>query len=325
MICLVMAFIVGGQNLPGQSEIISFGSSMYYQTSVHCRDLLLITNRPDEAPPKEKRPGGKQPGGKKPGRKKPRQDEPGPSEPGPSEPGPSEPGEKSASYSPIPPQYLYRRELAYIPPSPPSPEVKPVTFELDPKPVSDHLVYGMYDFIGFFLSLSPAPNGATMDRFFAPWLVLYWKWAKLFKATFPEMQHSKLEWKRIEDPSVLQCTWRRGRKENNPDEEEIIFHMGASTGGFAKVGTKSEYGLLWKREKNDWQQSIVRFRFNILAGPLRIINSRYEWENAPMYELTQDQADAPAEDHPTFLEKNAQFGWDFGNCAETYPFLEILR
>lgn len=193
----------------------------------------------------------------------------------------------------------------------------------------DHQVYGMYDFLGFFLSLAPAPDGATKDRFFAPWLVIYWKWSELFQATDDEKQDSMekdpgLNWENpILNPGMVQCTWRRRKKENQ-DSEEIIFHMGASTGGFCRVGTESVHGPQGTK-KNDWQQSIVRFRFNILAGPLRVINNRYEWTRAPKYELSQKQKDRPPKEHPGFLKFNEKRGWDFGNCAETYPFLEILK
>ncbi|KAE8381119.1 hypothetical protein BDV26DRAFT_289822 [Aspergillus bertholletiae] len=241
-------------------------------------------------------------------------------------------GNESASYYPIPPQYLYRKELVNAAPPPeerPDPPVadEPVSFELDPKAVSNHRVYGMYDFLGYFLSLAPAPDGADRDNFFAPWLVIYWKWCKLFQATEQEKKDSQLNWdKPIKDPKMLQCTWRKTNieGEDNEDIEKIVFHMGASLGGYAFVGPKGEYGV-YQTKKNNWTQSILRFRFNLLADPgSGKVNNQYEWTKAPEYELTAAQAKKSGEKVKKTLMNLAKSGWDFGNCAETYPFLEIL-
>lgn len=90
---------------------------------------------------------------------------------------------------------------------------------------------------------------------------------------------------------MLQCTWRETSKNDpkNPDTKEIVFLMGAATGGHSYVGPKSEYGEL-KSVKNDWVQSIRRFRFDLLANPAsRKVNEEYKWTKAPMYELDAEE------------------------------------
>lgn len=137
MIRLAMACRKSGGPLLGPSKSISPSSSTHYQTSSHRRILLLIAKRPGQ-------------------------------------------GKDSACYDPLPPQYLHRKELAKVadPPKPkaappktitdPPKDDEPVTFELDPKVVINRKVYGMYDFLGFFLSLAPAPDAADKETFFAP-------------------------------------------------------------------------------------------------------------------------------------------------------------
>lgn len=101
--------------------------------------------------------------------------------------------------------------------------------------------------------------------------------------------------------------------------------MGASVGGFAKkLGPKSVVYEKYGVSKYDWQQSIVHFRFNLLADPSGKVNNRYEWTEAPKYELSTNQKKNPRM-YEEYLKTNAEFGWDFGNCGETYPFLEILK
>ncbi|KAH8693990.1 hypothetical protein BGW36DRAFT_454486 [Talaromyces proteolyticus] len=225
---------------------------------------------------------------------------------------------QSPRYYPNPPQYVYRKEDTETDPP----------YELDPKTVTNHQVYGMYDFIGFFFSLACAPTDADTENFFAPWLVIYWKWSKLFHVTLEEKKDTKklsLDWKPLKLPTMLQCTWRevtKGSKEK-ADAKEIVFHMGASVGGHAhKEKPFAEYGRVSKQK---WTQSIVQFRFNLLADLGQpTINGEYRFMEAPLYSLTAEEKKLPEERKEYLKKTKEKEGWDFGNCAETYPFLEIF-
>ncbi|KAE8356858.1 hypothetical protein BDV28DRAFT_144771 [Aspergillus coremiiformis] len=146
------------------------------------------------------------------------------------------------------------------------------------------------DLLGLFFSLALAPVGATRDHFFLPWATVYGKWCAL--------QHDKsLQRKKaLKEPTYIQCTWRTG-----PGEEQKAFCMGASASGYA-----SRFGQVDDKKRPLWREHVKRERFDLLGQEK--INNEYAFYSSP--ELTLQG------------ENN---GWDFGNCAETYPFLKLLR
>jgi hypothetical protein len=89
-------------------------------------------------------------------------------------------------------------------------------------------------------------------------------------------------------PYMFQCTWciRSG--------QPTRFFLGSSLAGFA-----------WKtRSTGTWETVLRRARFDLVDGvPLR--EAGYDFDNSPMSHKRRD-------------------GARFDNCAETYPFLDLL-
>ena len=89
-------------------------------------------------------------------------------------------------------------------------------------------------------------------------------------------------------PYMFQCTWRT--RSGQPTR----FFLGSSLAGFA-----------WKaRSTGTWETVLRGARFDLVDGvPLRQAN--YDFDNSPMIHRHRD-------------------GARFGNCAETYPFVDLL-
>jgi len=145
--------------------------------------------------------------------------------------------------------------------------------------------WGPYDLLGFFLSLVwTAPSSATKRNFFLPWTAIYGRWcSKLGNAIDHGFQH----------PTVYQCTWyidSSGQK---------TFFLGASAAGY-KAFPRREFGT--------WRETVRRARFNLIWNECRELrddtdeNGRHwSFDNSPSIQVAR--------------------GTRFGNCAETYPFL----
>lgn len=238
---------------------------------------------------------------------------------------------ESKRYYPVPPQLLYRKTV--------KPSVDGLDMALDLRLLADYNVYGIYDLLGFFFGLAPAPFNADLDYFFAPWLVIYAKWATLFQEDMEEKKALKnkgitITWKPLKTPTMIQCTWREEKKESqsvqgddpkpNLDNKEKYFIMGASVAGHASdEGPERDYG---HAKKKAWSQTIVQFRFDLLADPgTATVNGTYKFTEAPLLLLTEAEEAKPEEEKKRLRVTKATNGWDFGNCAETYPFLEMFR
>jgi hypothetical protein len=100
---------------------------------------------------------------------------------------------------------------------------------------------------------------------------------------------------KLKVPAMLQCTWKW-----EPRKKFIRFCLGASMGGYStKLGKNVSGGR--------WLETLQRARFGLLTEPNTSRVGRWEFGKSPKFE--EGQAG----------------GWNFGNCAETYPFLKLLK
>ncbi|KAH6649281.1 hypothetical protein F5144DRAFT_552526 [Chaetomium tenue] len=159
--------------------------------------------------------------------------------------------------------------------------------------------WNQYDLLGLFFSkMGPAPGGDVADqsKFYLPLTAVYAKFCLWIGGKqIPSMKDDPEKKNKKGDgqgdpPAVFQCTW---------NSETGDFFLGATLAGDRSNGTKLEYGA--------WEDKVKKARWDLLAnffifpgdwGP-------FEGGRSPAKEL----------DKKTTL---------FGNCGETYPFLEMM-
>lgn len=160
-----------------------------------------------------------------------------------------------------------------------------------------------YDLLGLFLSLSgPAPHSATDQNFFLPMTHLYAQWCK--KVASDKAEHIA-GFQGVARPlSKYQCTWLVHLENNNPAE----YFLGASISGYItkKPKGKTRASNARKAVGLRWELMIQECRYQLLP-PDKLLPKYDTIDASPM-----------REDDPTN-------GTRFGNCAETYPFLYLLR
>ncbi|RWA09795.1 hypothetical protein EKO27_g5287 [Xylaria grammica] len=153
-----------------------------------------------------------------------------------------------------------------------------------------------YDLLGLFLSkLGPAPYGQNADKtnFYLPLTAVYGRWCMLLAGNRtnnlePRDPHEG----GVGDPSYFyNCTW-------NPDDG--VFFLGAVLAGYdwTNHDNQNDVGI--------WETDLKRERRNLLRN-FYGITVTYSFEMSP-----------------TLLAGGGEFGTHFGNCAETYPFINML-
>lgn len=141
-----------------------------------------------------------------------------------------------------------------------------------------------------FLSLASAPIGARREDFYLPWTMICKKWGDMFVV---EMNGKA--------PAMFQCTWRtEERLEERGNETVRIrmpsrFFIGVSLSCYAGPG-------YWVRRVRE-----ARFAQLSINGRADGMVKSYRYGASPMFNA------------------NRQMGWNFGNCAETHPFLELMQ
>ncbi|RYP91660.1 hypothetical protein DL770_002226 [Monosporascus sp. CRB-9-2] len=151
-----------------------------------------------------------------------------------------------------------------------------------------------YDLLGLFLSiLGPAPQGATKNNYFLPLTAVYGRWC----ARVAGHAIRGWEWTTPGDgagdwPRMFQVTW----KPDQDRDRKQHFFLGSSVAG-------DEWN---SKQVGRWKKRVQRTRFDTLYGSLRMKLFENSFEKSPVYEAYK-------------------FGWPFGNCAETYPFIFSIR
>jgi hypothetical protein len=197
-----------------------------------------------------------------------------------------------------PDQHIYRAaNPAWIPRRPDRPR-RGGRPPLQPQPpatmskfrVRQHLHNGRpywspYDLLGLFLSLmGPAPDGATKRNFYLPMTAVYGRWCRQI-AGRPSGGVGDL-------PYMFQCTWCIPSGNSG---QPTRFFLGSALAGYE-----------WTADSTGtWKTVLRRTRFALVDSvPLR--DAGYDFDNSPM------------------IQAYGVGRAKFGNCAETYPFVELL-
>lgn len=156
-----------------------------------------------------------------------------------------------------------------------------------------------YDLLGLFLSkMGPAPGhgAADMHNFYLPLTAVYarfcqWIAGNMEPATVPPEDPTKRKkgpkGKGVGDPSYFyQCTW---------DPTTGDFFLGATLAGYAYGGGN---------ETGTWEETLRLKRYDLLNN-FHQFPGTWEYPAAPTHEIQQKTT-------------------RFGNCGETYPYLEML-
>jgi hypothetical protein len=197
-----------------------------------------------------------------------------------------------------PDQHIYRRaNPAWIPrrpdrprrgdrpPLPPQPLATMSKFRVRRYLHNDRDYWSPYDLLGLFLSfMGSAPDGATKRNFYLPMTAVYGRWCRQIAGSLPSNGIRDL-------PFMFQCTWCIPSGDSG---QPTRFFLGSSLAGYD-----------WTPESTGtWEMALRRARFDLVDGdPLR--QAGYDFDNSPI--LQQKES-----------------GTRFGNCAETYPFLDLL-
>lgn len=159
-----------------------------------------------------------------------------------------------------------------------------------------------YDLLGLFLSLmGPAQTGSQKLNFFLPLTAVYARWCWVIGGTRTRGRVAPAATAGVgAPPKVYQCTWRKGAK-------GVEYCLGASLAGYnwdpaGKVG--------------NWQKQLKMTRFDLLANYNNIKNQT--WEDKDKVEQPWSYANSPR------IDVVGKLGTHFGNCGETYPFLQML-
>ncbi|KAI9935078.1 hypothetical protein MW887_000699 [Aspergillus wentii] len=201
-------------------------------------------------------------------------------------------------------EYLYRSGAGYPRPTPPQHIRRTaVNHNTDRLRINQyffrnrHRVFSVYDLLAMFLSLALAPVGATRATFYYPWTFIYIRWSTI-------MTHfNGTNGFGGKTPTMYQCTWIR-----EPNQQSRFF-IGTVLAGMVRT---------WQpapppgqaRPPNPWIERLRRARFSHLT------NDRNE-NGAVGRRWAYGQS-------PEFDAKGVN-GWNFGNCAETHPFVELVR
>lgn len=179
-----------------------------------------------------------------------------------------------------------------------------------------------YDLLGLFLSLmGPAQPGATKLTFFLPLTAVYARWCFIIggKATREEVVDGEKEKRTVGTgvgvtPTIAQCTWRLSKGEKGGYE----FCLGSSLAGYSFKGKEKVVGT--------WQRRLQMERFNLLKDYNHIDQMPWKAEvDDPNNPGQKKAVDVYWEfDNSPVISAGGNSKTHFGNCGETYPFLQVL-
>ncbi|KAF5856157.1 hypothetical protein ETB97_007814 [Aspergillus alliaceus] len=157
-----------------------------------------------------------------------------------------------------------------------------------------HRIFSVYDLLAIFLSLAPAPIGATRATFYYPWTVVFIRWSTIMTAFGGDYRVGG------KVPTMYQCTWR-----TEPGRQSRFF-IGTVLAGMVTVGRPSG------ANRNPWVRTLRRARFAHLTHNGQengqVVGARrWAYGQSPKFDDTPEA------------------GWNFGNCAETHPFVELVQ
>jgi len=147
-----------------------------------------------------------------------------------------------------------------------------------------------YDLLGLFLSLmGRAPTDAKKWNFHLPLTAVYGRWCSQIAGRKPNGGAGPT-------PAIFQCTWHK------VDGEDNEFFLGASLGGYE-----------WDKAKEvgNWKIVLQTARFNLIRDT-GVLQS----------DIAPDGGVWSFGRSPIILKNDGLTGTNFGNCAETYPFLD---
>ncbi|EWZ34008.1 hypothetical protein FOZG_13690 [Fusarium oxysporum Fo47] len=161
-----------------------------------------------------------------------------------------------------------------------------------------------YDLLGLFLSkLGPAQAGSTKQNFFLPLTAMYMHWCRTIAGReAPDPVGPGGNPRGVGNSSFYyNCTW---------DDNSKAFFLGASLAGFN-----------WRRNVGQWELGRPAREFD--REPLNRLGLKFS-----RYALLTDNYHPLGlkydfDRSPVILERNPT-GQRFGNCAETYPFMNML-
>ncbi|KAF5964504.1 hypothetical protein FCOIX_13392 [Fusarium coicis] len=172
-----------------------------------------------------------------------------------------------------------------------------------------------YDLLGLFLSLmGPAQEGATKLTFFLPLTAVYVRWCYIIGGK------KVIGGKEIGTgigltPAIAQCTWRPSKGEKGGYE----FCLGSSLAGYNFTDDVDN-------PVGSWQRRLQMGRFNLLKGYNNIEQMMWEAEvddpNNPGQKKTVDVS--WKFDNSPNISAGGSSKTHFGNCGETYPFLQVF-
>lgn len=164
---------------------------------------------------------------------------------------------------------------------------------------SKRLYWNQYDLLGLFFSkMGPAPGGPVADQsnFYLPLTAVYgkfcrWIGGKLEPAMESDTPDTDKKAEGCGDPPFcVQSTWRK---------DTGAFFLGASLAGVRANGTSTPYGV--------WGDRVMEKRWDLLNGLLGFPGDWGEFKDKKS---------------PTIAYQKKKTL--FGNCGETYPFLEMI-
>lgn len=104
-------------------------------------------------------------------------------------------------------------------------------------------------------------------------------------------------------PAMIQCTWRQ--KEGQLDQ----FFLGCSSAGYPKGKPKddqmtAEELVAYNKEVEKWELAVKYGRYKVIEDS--VVQLKFNFEDSPS------------------IRKSRDLGTRYGNCAETFPFVQLL-
>ncbi|KAF5240753.1 hypothetical protein FANTH_9423 [Fusarium anthophilum] len=172
-----------------------------------------------------------------------------------------------------------------------------------------------YDLLGLFLSLmGPAEYNSDRFNFFLPLTAVYARWSFTIggnrnrnKLGSSQAMAFKPKPGFGKPPAIFQCTWITGT------DSKVDFSLGASMGGQNYGSKNKETG---ENNLGSWSERLQRSRFNLFEGWNSIEKSEWKKKDGGGLEPFSFE-NSPGIDSGLSTTK-------FGNCGETYPFVQML-
>lgn len=170
-----------------------------------------------------------------------------------------------------------------------------------------HPYFSPYDLLGLFLSLMGPESGATKRTFYLPMVALYQRWCHQIAGN--KNAAGVTQPAGVGDPAaIFQITWRKSTGD---------FFLGTSMAGYSWTNVVGNQ----ETEIGKWEEAIKKERFKLLSG----------WHNIQIYKFPGggkewdwdfDLSVTRANEKPKAPKTSERTR--FGNCGETYPFINVM-